>query len=161
MSEKKNYKFIFNWILIDKLALGNSPLKEENLDLLEKKGIKNILGLCSESEIKWAKKTEQNFICERFFIPDSNLNTLPTFEELNEIINKLSKFINQGATFIHCLASIERSPLICILYIMKKFNLEIEDSLDYVLSKHNYTNPTNSQLKLIKDFNNNFIEKDN
>ena len=72
------------------------------------------------------------------------------------IIDKLSKLINKGATFVHCFASVERSPLICILYIMTIFNLEIEEALDYILSKHEYTNPTNKQLKLIKDFKNNF-----
>ena len=158
MNEKK-YKFIFSWILIDKLALGNSPLNRENINLLKENGIKNILALCSDSEIKWGTETKESFLCERFYIPDSKSNSLPTFQELNEIINKLSIFIKKGATFIHCFASIERSPLICILYVMKEFDLEIEDALDYVLRKHKYTNPTNSQLKLIKDFQNNLKKK--
>ena len=156
MNEKDNYNFIFNWVLINKLALGNSPFKQENLDLLKKKGIKNIIGLCSESEIEWGLKTSDNFSCERIYIPDSKSNNLPSNEDLRKILNKLTKDLEKGATFIHCFASVERSPLICILFIMKKYNLEIEDALDYVLRKHKYTNPTNLQLRLIKNFLNDF-----
>ena len=152
---KKKYEFIFSWILIDKLALGNSPLNKENVDLLKENGIKNIIALCSESEIKWGIETKETFLCERFYIPDSKSNTLPTNQELDQIINKLTRYIENGATFIHCFASMERSPLICILYLMKQFDLELEEALDYVLRKHKHTNPTNAQLKLIKDFQDN------
>ena len=133
--------------------MGNCPASNSSIDLLEQNGIKNILALCSESEIKWVLKTSETFSCKRIYIPDSKSNALPTYDELYEINDQLSKYIKKGATFIHCLASVERSPLVCILYVMQKFNLEIEDSLDYVLRKHKYTNPTNAQLKLIKDFN--------
>jgi len=156
MSEKNNYKFIFNWILIDKLALGNSPINNRNVDYLKQNGISNVLALCSDSEIKWDIEVSKTFSSKRIYIPDSKSNTLPTYEKLNQINEQLIRYLKNGATFIHCLASVERSPLICILYIMQKFNLELEDALDYVLRKHKYTNPTNTQLKLIKDFKNNF-----
>ena len=153
MTEKK-YKFIFNWVLINKLAVGSSPLNKENISFLKKKGIKNILGLCLESEIEWEQNISKTFCCKRIFIPDSKSEVLPNFKDLGRIYNQLILYLENGATFVHCFASVERSPLICILYIMRKFNLEVEDALDYVLSKHYLTNPTNAQLKVIKGFNN-------
>ena len=54
-------------------------------------------------------------------------------------------------TFIHCFASIERSPLLCIMYIMSTYKLSIEDALDYVRRTHIYTNPTNRQLRIAKE----------
>ena len=56
MNDKKTYKFIFNWVLINKLAVGTSPLNQDNISFLKNKGIKNILGLCLESEVGWARK---------------------------------------------------------------------------------------------------------
>ncbi len=154
MNDRKKYKFIFNWVLINKLAVGSSPLNKENISFLKKNGIKNILGLCLESEIEWEQNISKTFCCERIFIPDSKSEVLPNTKDLSRIYNQLILYLENGATFVHCFASVERSPLICILYIMRKFNLEVEDALDYVLSKHYLTNPTNAQLKVIKGFNN-------
>ena len=149
---KKSYNFIFDWILIEKLAVGNSPLERKNLDFLKKKGVKNILGLCSANEIEWDSEIKNFFNCERIYIPDSNSNKLLSFEDLEEAYNCLINFIDEDTTFLHCFASVERSPILCILYIMKKFNMRIEDALDYVKRKHKLTNHKNFQLKLIKEF---------
>ena len=157
MNKVDEYKFLFNWILVGKLGIGNSPLKEENIEFLKRKKIKNILSLCSESEIEWAPKIEDEFNCGRVYLPDSKSGQLPSFEKLNIAYITLSEYIKDSPTFVHCFASIERSPMICILYIMNKYNMAIEDSLDYVLRKHAPTNPTNNQLKVIKNFKNDFF----
>ena len=44
--------FIFNWILKKRLAIGTSPTKIEDINLLKHYKVKNILGLCSEDECK-------------------------------------------------------------------------------------------------------------
>ena len=159
MNDKKTYKFIFNWVLINKLAVGTSPLNQDNISFLKNKGINNILGLCLESEVGWAENISKNFCCERIFIPDSKSEALPNFKDLSKIFNTLTEFLENGATFVHCFASVERSPLICILYVMQKFNLELEDALDYVLRKHDSTNPTNTQLKVINEFRKNLSKE--
>ena len=41
MSKIKSYKFIFNWILLNRLALGTSPQKKEDVNFLKKQGIRN------------------------------------------------------------------------------------------------------------------------
>ena len=85
-------------------------------------------------------------------MPDSRTNDLPTFKQLKEAYDILENFLNDGITFVHCYASIERSPMLCILYIMKNYKLNLEEALDYVLMKHKYTNPTNNQLSKINQF---------
>ena len=40
MNNTSNYKFIFNWILINKLAVGTSPLKESDIKFLKKKKLR-------------------------------------------------------------------------------------------------------------------------
>ena len=51
MSKVKNSKFIFNWILINQLAVGTSPIDSENIIFLKKKKVRNIIGLCSIEEL--------------------------------------------------------------------------------------------------------------
>ena len=148
-----NDKFIFNWVLKNKLSIGTSPTKNEDIDLLKKYQIKNILGLCSEKESKWHKNLENSFSCKRILLPDSNQNRIPTDEEIKNAYIALKEFAREDITFIHCFAAIERSPMLCILFVMEEYNLELEESLDYLKRVHKYTNPRNDQLLLIQNLN--------
>ena len=115
--------------------------------------------MCSQDEIGWDSEISNNFKTKRIVLPDSRTNVCPTFGQLNDSYRALNNFVNTGVTFIHCYASIERSPLLCTLYIMKNYKLELEEALDYVRRKHRYANPTNYQLKTIKKFKNKFENK--
>lgn len=158
MNNKSRYEFIFDWILINKLAVGTSPTKKEDMNLLKKNNIKNILALCSEDEVKWCENLNQEFSCFRFVLPDSNQKTLPSKEQLNGAFNLFKKLINDNSTFVHCVASMERSPLLCIMYVMEKHNLNLEEGLDFVKGIHSNTNPTNDQLLCIKNFITNYSD---
>lgn len=151
MSKLNKNKFIFNWILINRLAVGTSPENSENIFFLKKKKIRNIIGLCSIEESKWHENLNEKFNCERIFLPDSRKDKLLHKKDLLKAFNKLRDAMNKDVTFIHCFASIERSPLLCIMYIMSTYKLSIEDALDYVKRTHIYTNPTNRQLTLAKE----------
>ena len=77
---------------------------------------------------------------------------MPSESEIDYALNTLRNFVQKNVTFIHCLASIERSPLLCIMYIMEKYDMELEESLDFIKSVHRTTNPRNKQLFLIKNY---------
>ena len=115
-SKSKN-KFVFNWVLRNKLAIGTSPMKIKDLTLLEKSKVKNILCLCSEEESKWHLELENSFFCNRVILPDSNQQKLPTNLQIDNAYKVLKRLVNNNITFIHCFASIERSPLLCIMFI--------------------------------------------
>ena len=154
-SKSKN-KFIFNWVLKNKLAVGTSPMNIKDVSLLEKNKVKNILCLCSEEESIWHKELENIFLCHRLILPDSNQKKLPTNKQIQDAYKTLKKLVKNNITFVHCFASIERSPLLCIMFIMDNYNLNLEESLDYVKRVHHLTNPRNKQLFLIiKYFSNN------
>ena len=144
--------FTFNWVLKNKLGIGISPSKKEHLELLQKYQIKNILGLCSEEEALWHENLEDIFLCKRINLPDSNQNRLPTFLEINNAYSVMRDFLKNGITFIHCFAAIERSPLLCILFIMDEFDVSLEEALDFLKKVNKTTNPRNSQLLLIQNF---------
>lgn len=155
MNDKFGIKneFVFNWLLRDKLAIGTSPTKIQDVNLLKKNKVKNILGLCTEAEAKWHIDLENNFSCSRVILPDSNKKRLPSLGEITNAYKVLINFFDHDITFVHCFASIERSPLVCIMLIMRKYNLDVEESLDYVKQMHKIANPRNNQLLLIKNYN--------
>ena len=150
MNNISKNQFIFNWILSNKLAIGTSPIESKNLIFLKTKKVRNIIGLCSKEEIDWHENIYKNFHCERIVLPASQTNLLPSKDDLNLALNKLIYAINKDITFVHCFASVERSPLLCTMYIMYKYKLTIEDALDYVKRMHSYANPTNQQLSFIE-----------
>lgn len=157
MNKTKKYKFLFNWILSNRLAIGTSPASEDNVNFLINSGIKNLLSLCSNEESEWHKKIESSFKTKRIVLPDSHSKDLPTIDQLRGAFNSLEELINDNITFIHCVASQERSPMLCILYVMKEYNISLDDALDYVKRMHKHTNPTNSQLTVLNKFAKEFI----
>ena len=150
-SKIKN-KFIFNWVLKNKLAIGTSPNYIKDIILLKKNKVKNILCLCSKEESKWHLELENSFLCNRIILPDSNQKKLPSYIQIDNAYKTLEELVKNDITFVHCFASIERSPLLCIMFIMKNYNLDIEESLDYVKRVHSLTNPRNKQLLIIKNY---------
>ncbi len=154
MNDNKKLKdvFIFNWVLKNQLAIGTTPMVKEDINLLKNNRVKNILGLCSESEAKWYKDLENNFCCIRSILPDSNQNKLPSTKQMDNAYLTLKNFVNKSTTFVHCFASIERSPLLCIMFVMEKYNLDLEEALDYVKKVHKFTNPRNNQLFFLKNY---------
>ena len=55
--KKNNFKI--NWVLLEELAIGPQPLCKEHLIFLRDSGIKSILSVCYENEIKILKEKKE------------------------------------------------------------------------------------------------------
>ena len=144
------YKFRVDWVLINKLAIGPLPTEETHIQVLKKMNISSILSLCSEKEFKSNVILENFFYCQRFVLPDHKAGKEPTIQEIKEALFLLKKSILKGPTFIHCIAAMERSPLICLAWLMKEEKFTLQQSLDYLMQAHPGTNPLDSQLQILK-----------
>ena len=142
--------FSIDWVLINELAVGKGPKTSQDLDKLKELKIKSILSLCSEDECKPAPEMDKNFYCKRIILPDHKAKRDPTLEEINIALDALDYLISEGPTFVHCVASIERSPLICMSYLIKKCNLTPIEALDYLMEVHPITNPLPGQFAILK-----------
>jgi len=58
---KVNSRFKIDWVLVNELAIGSAPRKETHLVHLKELGIKSILSLCGEEEVKIADNIKNNF----------------------------------------------------------------------------------------------------
>ena len=147
-----NY-FRIDWILTNQLAIGPAPLKKQHLDLLQQEGLAVIFSLCDLKEVKIPESINTRFICKRFVLPDHRAGRLPSLDEINQSINILSDLMQRGPVFVHCVAAMERSPLICMAWLVKKKKLNPQEALDYMMQSHSGTNPLPGQLALLKDLN--------
>ena len=137
--------------MINKLAVGNAPHNESNIELLKQKGIKSVLSLCSEEEISNHQNINNIFRCERIVLPDHKSINKLTLNDLLKTLDTLSLLLENGATFVHCHASIERSPLVCIAWLVHKEKIKPEFALKHLMNIHPLTCPLSDQLNLLKE----------
>ena len=149
MKDLSTYDFPVDWVLLNKLSVGRAPRTKTDIEKLKKLGIKSILSLCSEDEIKLPDQIDDYFICKRKVLPDHKFDRKITVKEINESLEIVREISNYGPVYIHCVASVERSPLICMAWLMKECNLNTQQALDYLMEIHPGTNPLPSQLSAL------------
>ena len=74
-------------------------------------------------------------------------------DAINKALDMLEELKNFGPVYVHCVASKERSPLVCMGWLVKKHNLTPTQALDYMMEIHKGTNPLPKQFNLLKLIN--------
>ena len=144
---KKRFKL--DCVLKNELAVGPAPLKESHFEYLASKNIKSILNLCNEKEAPINENFKSAFNFKRFTLPDHKVNKEIEISEIKEIMKILELLKSSGAVYVHCFAGVERSPLICMAWLIYKHKLSPQRSLDYLMEVHKGSNPLPSQYKLL------------
>ena len=159
-SSKKSKKRLFklNWVLKQQIAIGNVPNTQEDFDKLTRFGIKSIITLCNEEEASFSEKFTSLFRFERYILPDHKSSRSPKLTQLKEALSLIKVNLKYGPIFIHCFAAVERSPLICMAWLVKECNLSSEQALDYLMQINPGTCPLPEQIATLRELER---EKDN
>ena len=142
-------RFRINWVLVDELAIGPAPRAERHLVRLEDQGIRAVLSLCSEQEAPPPPELCSRFACTRLVLPDHRASRLPDPPELAAALEALTDLRRHGPVFVHCVAAMERSPLVCLAWLVNRHGQSPQAALDYLMQVHPGTNPLPGQLKLL------------
>ena len=137
--------------MIRELAIGTAPINQDNLTILKDNGIKSILSLCDISEAKPPEEINIFFNCERIVLPDHRIGRSLQVDEIIQTLIILKRLREYGPVFVHCVAGMERSPLICIAWLIKYKALTQQQAIDYLMQIHSNTNPLSSQLAVLRD----------
>ena len=146
---KKHDLLVFNWVLKNQIAIGTSPKTKSDINKLKEEGIKSILSLCSEEESKSYKDINNYFNCARIVLPDHTYDRKMTLEEIYLTLDILRKLVLTGPVLVHCKAAVERSPLICIAWLIKEENLTNNQALIYLMQINKGTCPSKENLELL------------
>ena len=141
--------FRIDWVLVDQLAIGPAPRADRHLDRLRDAGIKCVLSLCSPDEATPAAGLGEGFRTSRYVLPDHRAGRLPTLAELETALAPLAELQQHGPVFVHCVAAMERSPLVCLAWLVRQHRMSPERALDYLMQQHPGTNPLPGQLALL------------
>ena len=95
-----------------------------------------------------------SFATRRFVLPDHRAGRLPDIDELRMALGHLAELSCQGSVYVHCVAAMERSPLVCLGWLVQQHNMKPENALDYLMQQHPGTNPLPGQLNLINNLYN-------
>ena len=155
MQSSENH-YSLDWVLINELAIGRAPRKLSDLQIIERNGIVSILSLCSISEIKPPEELEKMFNARRIVLPDHKYKRNMNLDEINKALDILSELLSQGPVLVHCVAAVERSPLICMGWLIRKKGLSLQEALDYLMQIHSGTSPLPNQLKLLNSIRKDF-----
>ena len=143
--------FRIDWVLIDQLAIGPAPRSERHLDLLREEEIHCVLSLCAPDEVTLPAGLDKRFRTGCYVLPDHRAGRLPTLDELKKALGHLAELQQHGPVFVHCVAAMERSPLVCLAWLVQKHRMTPEQSLDYLMQQHPGTNPLPGQLALLHE----------
>ena len=143
----------FNWIIRNELAIGTAPRKQSDLKILKEFKVNCVLSLCSEDEVTPPQNIEEDFLCKRVVIPDHTYEREMNQKELKFALNALEGLKTKGTVFIHCKAAVERSPLVCMAWLIKNKGLSITQALNYLMQVNKGTCPSKENLDLLKNLN--------
>lgn len=145
-------RFRIDWVLVNELAIGPAPRAERHLQRLEQAGIRAVLSLCSQEEAPPPEGLQQRFCCERLVLPDHRSGRLPRPDELQNALTLVEQLHqSHGPVFVHCVAAMERSPLVCLAWLVQRHLLQPHQALDYLMQVHPGTNPLPGQLALLQE----------
>ena len=141
--------FLIDWVLVDHLAIGPAPRAERHMDRLREAGIRCILSLCAPDEATPPTGLREGFRTSRYVLPDHRAGRLPTLNELETAFGHLAELQQYGPVYVHCVAAMERSPLVCLAWLVRQHRMTPERALDYLMQQHPGTNPLPGQLALL------------
>lgn len=142
-------RFRIDWVLVNEIAIGPAPRATRHLDRLEEQGLLAVLSLCSEAEAEPPEQLKSRFACTRLVLPDHRAARLPDLTELEAALQALERLRSHGPVFVHCVAAMERSPLVCLAWLVSRHGQSPQAALDYLMQVHPGTNPLPGQLKLL------------
>ena len=143
-------RYRIDWVLVQELALGPAPRAERHLDRLAAEGIAAVFSLCSAEEAPPPAGLAERFHCARLVLPDHRSGRLPELAELQQALAVLAELREHGPVFVHCVAAMERSPLVCLAWLVQRHGLTPQRALDYLQQLHPGTNPLPGQLRLLQ-----------
>ncbi|MEA5474638.1 dual specificity protein phosphatase [Synechococcus sp. CCY9201] len=142
-------RFRLTWVLREELAIGPGPWADRHLLRLQQEGIRGVLSLCAWEELPPPAGLREQFHTRRVVLPDHRSGRWPRPEDLEQALAALADLAAQGPVFVHCVAARERSPLVCLAWLMRHRGLSLQQGLDYLLQVHPGTSPLPQQLRAL------------
>ena len=139
----------YSWVLTRRLALGPMPSSPSHWEQLEQVGLGARFSCCYPHE-QGPAPLPPHWRSDGLALPDHRRQEQLEPERLAEALERAERLLNEGIPlYLHCLAGIERSPLLAVGLTARQRDLSLFEALDWVRRCHPPAQPIISQLELL------------
>ena len=146
---KRFNSYRINWVLKDELAISRAPINESELNIIKQNNIKSVFSLCSKEEAPIPQNIGKYFNTFNKVLPDHKAGRIISLVEINEALDILREAKKLGSVLVHCVYAVERSPLLCMAWLVKEHYLKPQEALQYMMQIHKGTNPLTEQFEIL------------
>jgi hypothetical protein len=140
----------YSWVLTNRLAVGPMPAGEAHWQQLEQAGLQSRFSCCYPHE-EGAAPVPPHWLSAGVPLPDHRRQEPLDAARLAAALERAQQLLDQGRpVYLHCMAGIERSPLIAVGLTARARNLSLFDALDWVRRCHPAALPIVSHLELLE-----------
>jgi len=141
---------IYSWVITGRLAIGPMPRCEAHWQQLAGAGFRSRFSCCYPEEEIYAPPPQdwlQGGVC----LPDHRRQERLRPERLAEALSEAQKIIEtQPATYLHCMAGMERSPLIAVGLLARERKIDVLEALEAIRLCHPRAQPIYSDLDVLE-----------
>ena len=132
---------LYSWIQSGRFAIGPIPQTPEQWLQLEQAGFRSRFSCCYPEEEIFAA-APSSWLCDRVSLPDHRRQESMKPEQLVRALVKAEAVIeSHPATYVHCFAGQERSPLIAVGLLARSQSVDVFTALDRVRLCHPFASP--------------------
>jgi len=137
---------LYSWIQSGKFAIGPMPKTAEQWLQLEQVGFRSRFSCCYPEEDSLTS-APNSWLCDRVSLPDHRRQESMKLEQLAKALLQAEAVIeSQPATYLHCFAGRERSPLIAVGLLARSQGVDVLTALGRVRLCHPVASPIFSDL---------------
>lgn len=125
------------------------PRNEEHWGQLEKAGFRNRFSCCYTTEEIYTP-VPPHWLSSGVSLPDHRRQEELTFDRLMQALDVAENLLDQGTTYLHCLAGRERSSLMAVGLTARKRELDLFTSLEWVRRCHPAAMPIYEHLEILE-----------
>lgn len=150
MRPKRRAAAPLDWVIPGKLAVGGLPQPGDR-DRFKQANIQVILSLTAPMEADLPPDVAASFRCARVALPDSRYEAQLRVERLAKAVDLVHRSLSQQLpTYVHCLAGIERSPLVCVAYLCRYHQLDLWEAVNWLKQVRPCAAPSMAQLQVLQ-----------
>lgn len=140
----------YSWILSRRLAVGPMPSSPAHWQQLEDAGLFARFSCCYPNE-QGPAAVPAHWVSDGLPLPDHRRQERLELATLVKVLKRVEGLLSEGSPlYLHCLAGIERSPLVAVGLTALERDLSLFDALDWVRRCHPPAKPIVSHLELLE-----------
>ncbi len=141
----------YSWVLTGRLAIGPMPARASHWQQLEQAGVRMRFSCCYPDEQRGGAPIPPHWLSDGLPLPDYRLQEPLDRARLLDALARAQRLLRLGAPlYVHCMAGIERSPLLAVGLTALERHLSLFDALDWVRRCHPVARPIVAHLELLE-----------